>query len=123
MAKKYKLEAANPKEIPNMYTKRELYLFTTNTYKFLRENPGNVTIKKIMDHSGGLTTIGKYLPDDKKVILDYRHPFLSVFIHEMLHHFHPDWNETKVLKEERALLNQLSNRQIRNLLKALADAI
>jgi hypothetical protein len=57
------------------------------------------------------------------VTLDHRDRCISTLIHEFLHHHHEDWSESKVIDMERRLINALSDRQVRNLIKRFAEAI
>jgi len=66
---------------------------------------------------------GKYNYETTDITIDHRRDFLSTLIHEYLHHIHPDMCETKVLYEESRIINALSIRQIKNILKALAEIL
>jgi hypothetical protein len=57
------------------------------------------------------------------VTLDYTDRIIPTLIHEFLHYLHPTWSETKILKAESAIICQLTERQIRNILKRLANVL
>lgn len=60
---------------------------------------------------------------EARVFLDPRHKLLSTLIHEFLHFQHPDWCESKVLQMESQIVNSISDRQVRNLVKRFAEAL
>lgn len=106
-----------------MMSKQQLYLFMRKAHKFLKEHPEDVILKKIKVQESGICFVGFYDPAEEKMEVDYRRDFLSTFVHELLHHHYPSWPETRVYLTERAIMNQLSLRQIKNLIKSLAAAI
>jgi hypothetical protein len=103
-----------------------LYAFTKRAYGFLRAHKGRVMLSKIRERGtygkGRFEIAGTYTPDTDRIVIDYRVPVLGVLIHEMLHAFHPNWCESKVLREESAMVNQLSRCQMLRLLRLFAAA-
>jgi len=67
--------------------------------------------------------VGNYDPDTSIIKIDYRRDMLSTLIHEVLHHWHPDWCETKVLQHESLIINALSQRQIKNIIRIIGENI
>ena len=111
-----------------MHDKEQLYAFTRRAYRFLREHPEKVEIAKIRERARdkdgkGFVPVAGKCTVDKEISLDYRKDLISTLVHELLHAFHPDWAETTVLREESALINQLSSRQVKNLIKAFAEVL
>jgi len=43
----------------------------------------------------------------------------KVFIHELLHHIEPDWNEEQVVMHENLIYEALTNRQLWNLMRKI----
>lgn len=97
---------------------KETYEFTRKFYKFLKNHSSHIFFEKLYGNY-----VGKYDIETTDITIDHRRDFLSTLIHEYLHHVHPDWSETKVLNQERKLINALSVRQVKNILKALAKVI
>lgn len=58
-----------------------------------------------------------------RVVLDPRMNVLSTFIHEFLHHMHPDWEECEILQAEDVIMKKLTMRQLKNITKRLAKAL
>jgi len=58
-----------------------------------------------------------------KIRLDPREEVVSTLIHEFLHHIHPVWSETDILKMEVSLMNALSPRQVKTIIRKLAESI
>jgi hypothetical protein len=101
-------------------TRLQVHAFTRKLYAFLRD-----------EHIVDLTKHHKFdaqisYPEDDAlahVTLDYRKDILSCLVHEVLHFYYPQWTEKKVLREEKRLINAITERQARNILKALAKVI
>lgn len=55
--------------------------------------------------------------------IDYRRDIVATLIHESLHKWHPKWCETKVIRHERKIVNQLTCRQFKTLMKLIASNI
>ena len=45
---------------------------------------------------------------------------ISSIIHESCHHWYPNWCETDIEEAEKNIVNQLSVRQIKNIIKKFA---
>jgi hypothetical protein len=100
------------------HNKSDIYKITRRLYYLLRHHADYIVFKKIRGACG-------YYLNDKSISinLDYRKEIIPTLIHEALHHWHPDWSETKVLNNERMIINNLSMRQIKNILRVLAENI
>jgi hypothetical protein len=55
--------------------------------------------------------------------LDHRKLLFSTLLHEFLHHEHPEWSETKVLRMECLFVNSLTDLQVRTVIKRFAEAL
>jgi len=64
---------------------------------------------------------GKYEPSDDEITIDYRKELIPTLIHEIMHCLHPDWCETKVLTKEREVVNAMSLRQCKNILRRFSS--
>lgn len=101
-------------------TRDEVYAYTTKLYKFLREGH-SITFRRL-HHS----YMGEITYDERGtayVKVDHRDKMFSTLLHEFLHYAHPKWSETKVLEMERKLVNALTPRQVKNIIKRLAEAL
>lgn len=57
------------------------------------------------------------------ITLDYRNQIIPTIIHELLHHIHPEWSEPQVLQMESYLINNLTENQIKTIIKKFAENI
>lgn len=101
-------------------TRSEVHAFTRKLYRFLRDEH---TVKLTKHHIFYAQITYPEGDDPALVTLDYRRDILSCLIHEVLHFYHPAWSEKKVLRMESKIVNAISERQARNILKALAQVI
>lgn len=94
--------------------------YVRKLYKFLK---GNHTFKfsKMKKIRGFVTFTNE--TDPAHVQLDHTDKVLSTLIHEMIHYEHQDWSEEQVLDLESKIINKLSDRQIKNLIKRFAEAL
>lgn len=102
----------------------EKYLnnFTKNLYKFLK-NGHSIRFRKMRFLAGKLI----FNPDTKDdfcvMILDPSHDILATLIHEYLHYNDASMSETQVIKTENKIVNALSERRVKNILKRFSDAL
>jgi hypothetical protein len=121
---KNKKTMLSPRKLKNLKKKiskqrqKETYVFTRKFYKFLKSHSSQIFFRKLYGNQSG-----NYDYETEDIIVDHRRDFLSTLIHEFLHHIHPDWSETKVLSTERRLINSLTPRQVRNILKKLGKVL
>lgn len=85
--------------------------FTRDLYKLFRDKPKIFHVTKLKSARG-------YCHQDiERIELDYRDEIISTLIHEAIHFIYPDMVEEDVLKQESLLINSLSPRQVRNIIK------
>lgn len=99
------------------YSQKELHSFTRKLYRFLKSDH-YLEFRKLKQYRGWI-----HHEETPRVILDHRDKLISTLIHEVLHHLYPDASENRVLDMERAYINQLSDRQIRNIIKRFAEVL
>lgn len=84
-------------------------------YNLFNTRPEVFVLKKMRLYEG------EYNPEDDKINIDYRKEFISTLVHEVLHFLNPNWPEQKVRLEEQKIMNSLSVRQVRNILKRFSQ--
>jgi helix-turn-helix protein len=99
-------------------TKDEVNRFTRKLYRFLDD--GHTVEFRHMRTLRGEIVMDVY---PTKVSLDPRDNIISTLIHEALHYFYPQASETWVLRMESKIIHSLSERQIRNIIRRLAQNI
>ena len=103
-----------------MFRKKDLYNYTNRIYRFLEKHGDAIIFIKIQ---GPQTGFYDRAGDEFSIEIDYRKEIIPTLIHELLHRWYPEWCETKVRKVETQIVNQLSERQCKNILKKLANAL
>ena len=98
--------------------KLETSRFIKRLHRFLRVNSDLIFFKKL---AGGV--YGFYDYGTSEITIDHRREIIPTLIHEFLHHIYPDWSETRVKNEECRIINSLSARQFKNLLRILGENI
>jgi hypothetical protein len=96
----------------------EVHKYTRKLYRFLRQGPA-FSFKRLRNYRGHIHLGDNFIC----VTFDPRTEIITTLIHEFLHHEHWDWSEEQVLRMERQLMNGLTERQIRNVIKRFAEAI
>ena len=99
-------------------TREETYRFTHKLYQLLFNHSDHIFIRKLHQD-----VHGEYDPSTEDIHIDFRRDLISTLIHEAFHHWHPNWCETKVLEMESKVVNSLSQRQVKNVIKALANVL
>jgi hypothetical protein len=99
-------------------TKDAVNRFTRKLYRFLDD--GHKVEFRRMRTTRGLIFTHEY---PTRVSLDPRDNIISTLIHEALHYFYPEASETWVLRMESKIIHSLSERQIRNIIRRLAQNI
>ena len=97
--------------------RKEIYNFTRRLYYLIRNHSDNIDFRKL---GGGV--YGYYEPETEEITIDHRRNIIATLIHESIHKFNPDWSETQVLHEESRIMNLLSARQIKNIIKVLGES-
>ena len=98
--------------------KLECYKFTRRLYRFIRHHPENIEFKKFYNGWAG-----SYDYDTTEIELDYRRDVVSTLVHEFLHHIQPDWNHTKIRTWESRMMNSLTPRQYKNILRVIVEYV
>jgi len=102
-------------------SREEVQRYTKKLYRFLREGHA-ITFRKLHPSYRGFIHFYEGTPL-AEVEVDHRERMFSTLLHEFLHYAHPDWSETRVLEMERKLVNALSQTQVKNIIKRLAEAL
>lgn len=97
------------------YRKQKLYSITKRLHASIRASKGFLFLRKI---SG---CHGFYDEAAEVIFIDYRKEFIPTIIHEFLHKWHYEKSESWVLREEKRIMNSLTPRQVKNLLKVLVE--
>jgi len=118
--KKKKARAkAHPKAKGKKLRKKDqngIYAFARRLYHLLRHHHDSIYFQKLY---GGV--LGYYEFDADKIVIDHRKDIISVLIHEVLHKWHPDWSETRVGQKEKWIMNRLTPRQIKHIIKIMGN--
>lgn len=69
-----------------------------------------VIIKRVRKNTAGLTNC------IDTIIINPKKDIIPTFIHECLHILYPAWSETKIIRWENKIINNISIKQINNLL-------
>lgn len=104
-----------------MTKKQEATKYVRKIYKFLKSKQ-QIRFSK-MTKLRGYIEFYENKKHNSLVVLDHRSDVISSLIHEFIHLEHQDWTEEQVLELEDKIINSLSNRQIKNLIKRLAEAL
>lgn len=99
-------------------TKEYVNRYTRKLYKFL--NAGHK-----INFTKQTTTRGYIYVDVPvtEVHLDPRDRVISTLVHETLHYFYPKASETWILEMERKIVRQLTDRQVKNIIRCLAKSL
>lgn len=117
MASKKKLiKLTVPKNPPKNH--KEMSKFIRRFYYLLRHHSDRIYFQRL-----GRNVYGYYDYGTEEITVDYRKEMVPTLIHEALHHWHPDWPEKAVLKEEKEIVNSLTPRQYKNILRVLVANI
>lgn len=98
-------------------TRKQTYALMSRLYKVMRTHDDRILLKKLR----GMTAY--YETPTEEIAIDYRKELIPGLIHEFIHHIHPKWCETKVEEFERCLVNSLSTRQIKNIIRVMAEVL
>ncbi|MFA5020904.1 MAG: hypothetical protein WC517_02480 [Patescibacteria group bacterium] len=95
--------------------RKQANYYLRRIYRLLKNNEVPIILKKIRSTRG--------ITDAKTIWLNPQNDILLVIIHECLHVLYWSWSETKVTKSAVKIFNQLTPRQMKNLLLRLALAV
>jgi len=98
--------------------KEEAYHLTKLLYYFLRHHPDNIYFEKIKGN-----VVGYYDRETQEITIDYRKDIVPTLIHEFIHHMHPTWCESKVVKKEKEMMMTLTPKQCKNIMKHLMKCL
>ena len=92
-------------------------------YRFLEEGH-TLKITKMRMFAGKIDFwLDKEAHKPVTVTIDHRQDLLSTLIHEFLHYRYPEWAEDKVGEVEKMIVNKLSQRRVKNILKKFSEAL
>ena len=95
--------------------KNRQYNITNKIYNLLKDGDVNIILKRKR-----WNFYGEYKPESETIEIDFRRDIIPTFIHECLHKWHPTWCETRVVKEEIHIINSITAKQVKNIIKMLA---
>ena len=91
--------------------------FVRELYKLFRDKPNIFHVKKLKAARGYCHL------ETERIELDYRDEIISTLLHEAIHFLYPQMPEEQVLKNEHDLINTLTERQIRNIIKRFGSIL
>jgi hypothetical protein len=96
----------------------EIRNFIRKLYRFF-EQGHRIEFKKMP------ATHGAIWPEEypTKMLLNPKGEMFTTIIHEALHYMNPEWCETQVIREEIRIVDKLTDRQVRNIIKRFAKAL
>ena len=101
-------------------TKKQVNKYVARLYRLLDKHGDKIVFKKLRKNQGYYVT-GK--DGDWHIEIDHREQMFSTLWHECLHHWHQDWKHGDIFKMETAIMNKLSERQVKNILKKLGKCL
>ena len=100
--------------------KSELNNYVRRMYTFLSNHGDKIRFKKLKTNQG-------YHVEGKDgewwIEIDHREQMFSTLWHELLHQWHPDWRHKDIYAMEKAIVNSLSETQVKNILKRLGKSL
>lgn len=97
------------------YKRTNVYPFLHRMYTLFNTRPDIFVLKKIRLYEG------EYDPVNDVINIDYRKELISTLVHEVLHYLYIKWPEQRVRTQEQKIMNSLSVRQVRNILKRFSQ--
>lgn len=91
-------------------TKSEADYYLHRCYRLLADPELTLRHRKLRGSMQGLAYHAV-----NSITVDFRKEALSTILHECLHVLYPDLCETKIIALERGIINEMSDRQFRNL--------
>jgi len=92
-------------------TKKKLSLYHTRCVNLIRRKPSDFLVFK------KLGIYGWCVYEDDVLFVDHRKSPIRTAYHECLHYLYPEWSETKVLRVESRMINNLSMLEIAQFMK------
>jgi len=97
------------------YSRKEIYAFTRRLHYLLRHHQNRIIFQRIRG------AYGYYDYETDEITIDHRKDIISTLIHEALHKWHNDWPEGKVIAHERQIMNSLTPRMIKKIIRVIAN--
>ena len=94
-----------------------MYRISHRVYQSLQEEPESFILRKLKKNDGF------YDPDTEEIHIDYRGEILPTLIHECLHKWFPDRTEKWVYGQESLIVNNLTPKQAKNLLRKFLSVV
>lgn len=100
--------------------KKQLNNYVARMYRLLDKHGDKIHFKKLTKNQG-YHIIG--YENDWWIEIDYKQQIFPTLWHEALHQWHPNWKHKDIYAMERAIVNSLSERQVRNVIKKLGKCL
>ena len=109
---------------PSKTKQTQAYLLINRSIHLLKTNPNSVRfqLKKSMHHCWGDITF-ENLGALETIRIGLFYPIIPVLIHECIHHLHPEWNETTVLKWESTVKRYITIPKALKMLRLFLDLL
>jgi hypothetical protein len=101
------------------YSKKDISFVTKKLHELLKTHPSWIVLKKLK----GMCALYETEGNKVTITIDPRKDILPSLIHEALHHWYPDWPESRVEKHERLIVNALTPSQTKNIIISLASIL
>lgn len=98
--------------------KCKLKSILSRLHYLIKNNNGSIGFSKL---GGGIA--GYYYNKTDEIEIDYRRDIVATMIHEALHKWHKDWSETKVISYEVKIVNMLTQKQFKSIIKDMSRYI
>jgi len=96
------------------YTKKQIYNIIKKLNYMLKTRSVDIVLKRKQRNY-----YGEYKPDTDTIEIDFRRDIIPTLIHECLHKWYPDWCESKVEQHEKHIINSITAKQVKNIMKML----
>jgi len=103
------------------YSKKDVNLVIRRIKYLLRNHAQWIIFKKLRGMCALYEKEGAHGP--VRITIDHRKDLISSLIHEALHHWHPNWSESKVIKHENMIMNAMTPFQAKNIMKVWGQNI
>jgi len=99
------------------FSKSETYNYTRRLYRLLKNHGDQITFRKLRGAYG-------VCDEDGDIVIDIsRGQTVATLFHEAAHFWNQDWEEEDVERFEKRIMQSLTTRQIRNVLKSLGNIL
>ena len=117
---------AAPKHAAEYGTRARRALLVRRVGHYLRTHPNKLELVKIPDRkiNGKVEKVrGYYFPTTEGIHLDYTDAIIPTILHECMHHYHPEWDEARVVREESIVVATLSKADAIKLVELIAKYV